>query len=260
MDLRGYFERIGYTEGGTDTERLRRLHRCHLLNIPFEALDVFNGKTLSLLPEDLFRKLVTDRRGGYCFEMNALFYEAVKAMGIPIYGVLARVAAGPGGFGGHTHRMNIAEADGTRWVCDVGFGGDCPFEPLKLELGLEQPVHGCVYRIVEGTQVQYAVQILQDGQFGDILGFDDIPALPVDFEQGNFYTNFHPTSAFRNFLMLNRFTEDGRASMFNLSLNLVTSQGARRRDVSWEELPEVLKTHFGLSVTPDHPPLPLSRP
>ena len=55
------------------------------------------GKTISLQPEDLMKKLVTEKRGGYCFEMNALFCEAVKALGIPIYGVLARVAAGPGG-------------------------------------------------------------------------------------------------------------------------------------------------------------------
>ena len=260
MDLQAYFDRIGYTDGGTDTERLFRLHRAHLLSIPFEALDVYNGKTISLQPEDLMKKLVTEKRGGYCFEMNALFYEAVKALGIPIYGVLARVAVGPGGFGAHSHRMNLARADGVRWICDVGFGGDCPFEPLKLEPGLEQRVHGCVYRVVRGEAVQYSVQILQNGEFSDMLGFDDIPALPVDFEMSNFYTNCHPTSGFRNFLMLNRFTEEGRASMFNLSLNLVTAEGSSRRELSWEELPEVLKTHFGLSVMPDHPPLPTSRP
>ena len=95
-----------------------------------------NGKTISLQPEDLFRKLVTEKRGGYCFEMNALFCEAVQAMGLPIYGVLARVAAGPGGYGGHSHRMNLAEADGVRWICDVGYGGDCFIRPLRLEFGL----------------------------------------------------------------------------------------------------------------------------
>ena len=53
MDIQAYFDRIGFTDGGTDTERLFRLHRCHLLTIPFEALDVYNGKTVSLDPEDL---------------------------------------------------------------------------------------------------------------------------------------------------------------------------------------------------------------
>ena len=258
MDMQAYFDRIGFTDGGTDTEKLFRLHRCHLLTIPFEALDVYNGKTISLDPEDLLKKMTADRRGGYCFEMNSLFCEGAKALGIPIYGVLARCSMGPGGFGAHSHRMNLAEADGERWICDVGFGGDCFFEPLKLELGLEQPVHGCTYRVVRGTQVQYSVQILREGGFEDMLGFDDIPALPADFEMSNFYTNCHPTSGFRNFLMLNRFTPEGRASMFNLSLNLVTARGASRRDVSWEELPRVLEEVFGLSVVPDRPPMPMA--
>ena len=260
MDLKPYFRRIEFTDGGSDTERLRRLHRAHLTHIPFEAIDVYNGKTISLDPRDLARKLITRKRGGYCFEMNGLFYEAVKAMGFSVYGVLARVAAGPGGFGAHSHRMNIASAGGTRWLCDVGFGGDCFLEPLRLEPGLEQTIHGCTYRIVEGDAVQYAVQILQNGEFSDMLGFDDIPALPADFEMSNFYTNFHPTSGFRNFLMLNRFTEEGRVSMFNLSLNVVTAEGASRRDEAWEELPEVLERHFGLTVLPKRPPVPFPAP
>lgn len=258
MDLQAYFRRIGYTDGGTDTERLIRVHRAHITHIPFENLSVFNGKTISLKPEDLEKKLVTDRQGGYCFEMNGLFCEAVTAMGIPIYGVLARVARAPGQFGNHSHRMNLAEADGTRYICDVGFGGDCFVEPLKLELGLEQTVHGCTYRVVRGERVQYAVQILQNGEFTDMLGFDDIPALPEDFEMGNFYTNCHPTSGFRHMLMLNRFTEDGRYSMFNLSLNIVSGGESNRRDVPWDELPAVLEEYFGLSVLPDHEPASFS--
>lgn len=257
MDLQAYFDRIGYVEGGTDSERLRRVHRAHITHIPFEALDVYNGKTLSLKPEDLFDKMVTRGRGGYCFEMNGLFCAMVREMGIPIYGVLARIAMAPGAFGAHTHRMNIAEADGARWVCDVGYGGDCFTVPLRLEPGLEQTAYGTTYRIVKGEKVQYSVQILREEGFTDMLGFDDIPALPEDFELSNFYTNCHPTSGFRNFLMLNRFTEEGRYSLFNLSLNTVDASGPHRREVPWEELPRVLEDCFGLKDMPDRPPAPM---
>lgn len=257
MDLNAYFARIGYTEGGSDSERLRRVHLGHITHIPFEDIDVFNGKILSLRPEDLERKLVTERRGGYCFEMNGLFCEAVRAMGIPIYGVLARVARGEGQFSAHSHRMNVAEADGVRYVCDVGFGGDCFTEPLRLEPGLEQDIRGVRYRIMPGEQVQYSVQILRDGGYADLLGFDDIPALPEDFEVSNFYTNCHPTSGFRGFLMLNRFTEDGRVSMFNLQLTVTKNGEVTRREVPFRELPAVLQEHFGLAAAPDHAPQPL---
>ena len=70
MDLQALFDRIGYTEGGTDTERLIRLHRCYATHVPFENIDVYNDKDISLKTEDLFDKIVTRHRGGYCFEMN----------------------------------------------------------------------------------------------------------------------------------------------------------------------------------------------
>ena len=254
MDLQGYFARIGYTEGGTDTERLQKVHRGHITHIPFENLDVFNGKNLSVKPEDVYEKMVTNRRGGYCFEMNSLLCWALNEMGIPTYGVLARVSRGGQGFGNHSHRMNISEADGRRWICDVGFGGDCFVDPLLFELETEQETHGCVYRVMPGKQVQYVVQLKKDGVFTDLLGFDDIPALAEDFELSNFYTNCHPTSGFKHMLMLNRFTETGRVSMFNTFLTLTEGSEVTRRDVPWEELSAVLQEHFGLDVMPDHQP------
>lgn len=254
MDLQAYFDRIGYVDGGSDTERLIRLHRAHITHIPFEDIDVYNGKILDITPAGLEKKLVAEHRGGYCFEMNGLFCEEAKAMGIDIYGVLARVASAPGTFGAHNHRMNLATVDGTRYVCDVGFGGDCFVDPLKLELGLEQETHGAVYRIVAGERVQYSVQILKNGEFTDLLGFDDIRAIPEDFEVSNFYTNCSPASGFKNFLMLNRFTETGRYSMFNLALTVTEGEKRETRSVTMEELPEVLKTFFGLDVMPNRAP------
>lgn len=256
MNLQAYFDRIGYVDGGSDTERLQRLHRAHITHIPFEDIDVYNGKILDITPEGLEKKLVFEKRGGYCFEMNGLFCEEVKAMGIEIYGVLARVAMGPGAFGAHSHRMNLATVDGQRYVCDVGFGGDCFVDPLKLELGLEQTTHGTTYRIVKGERVQYSVQIWKDGGFTDLLGFDDIPAIPADFDLSNFYTNCNPSSGFRNFIMLNRFTETGRYSMMNTMFTIYHGDQQERKILKWEEVPGVLKTYFGLDAVPDHEPAP----
>ena len=44
MNLDAYFERIGFTDGGSGEERLRRVHLAHITHIPFENLDVYNGK------------------------------------------------------------------------------------------------------------------------------------------------------------------------------------------------------------------------
>jgi N-hydroxyarylamine O-acetyltransferase len=247
MDLQAYFDRIGFKENKaeSETERLYRVHRCHMLSIPFENIDVYNDRTVSVEPEAVFEKLVIKKRGGYCFEMNCLFAAVLKEMGFKVYGVLARVSMG-NGFGAHLHRMNIAEADGKRYVCDVGFGGDCFIEPLLFQPGLEQRVNGCTYRIIKSRAVQYSVQILKEGIYADMLGFDDIPALEADFEVSNFYTNRHPESGFRHFIMINLFTENGRHSMFNEQLTVRDGEETVRKTLSGEEIPAALEKYFGI--------------
>ena len=117
-----------------------------------------------------------------------------------------------------------------------------------------------VYRVVPGTTpgVEYTVQIQRGEEFQDLMGFIDRPAQDEDFQVSNFYVNRSPASGFRSMLMINRFTDDGRVSMMNLQLTLTTPGGTERRQVPWEELPEVLKKHFGLDEVPDHPPRPFS--
>ena len=92
MDLQALFDRIGYVDGGTDTERLIRLHRAYATHIPFENIDVYNGLDISLKTEDLFEKIVTRHRGGYCFEMNAFFAAILQEMGFPVKPVLTRLS------------------------------------------------------------------------------------------------------------------------------------------------------------------------
>ena len=258
MDLEKLFERVGYTDGGADTERLFRLHRAFAFTVPFENIDVYNGKELSLKPEDLFEKVVTRRRGGYCFEMNTFFCAVLREMGYSVYGLLTRLSRGGMPFGGYVHRTNLVEADGMKYLCDVGFGSDCFVEPLRFELDVIQETHGSTYRIVPGTDpsVEYTVEKLQDTGFEPLMGFIDRPAKEDDFVIANYHMNLSPTSPFRNFLMLNRFTETGRYSMMNLSFTCQEGERIEHRAVSWEELPGVLEKYFGLTEAPDHPPAP----
>ena len=259
MDLEALFARIGYTDGGTDTERLRRLHRAYVTHVPYENLDVFNDRDLSLEPEDLFDKIVNRRRGGYCFEMNGFFCAVLRELGFPAYGVLARLSRDGKTFGGYVHRMNVTEADGVRYLCDVGFGREGFPEPLRLELDTLQERHGLTYRIVRGVDpgMEYTVELLQDGTFQPRMGFIDRPAQQEDFVICSYYMNRSPSSPFRKMLMLNRFTETGRYSLMNLRLTYLEGEKAEVRELAWEELPQVLQTCFGLEVMPDRMPEPL---
>lgn len=94
------------------------------MRISFENLDPHRGAPVSLAVEDLQRKLVGERRGGYCFEQNLLLKAAAEALGAEVQTMLARVRVGaePGTVRGPTHLVLRVEHEGESWLADVGFG------------------------------------------------------------------------------------------------------------------------------------------
>ena len=110
-DKSRYLERIGLTEAPAPTlETLDRLILAQLRHVPFENLDVYDADAeVSLAIEDLFDKIVVRRRGGYCFELNALFMSLLKEIGFDCYPVMVRVvwnggAGVPADFAPRRHR------------------------------------------------------------------------------------------------------------------------------------------------------------
>ena len=92
---------------------------------------------VSLGAEDLERKLVAARRGGYCFEQNMLFERRLEALGAEVELMLARVRWGapPGVVRPRSHLVLRVEADGASWHADVGFGLGTLLEPMPFGAG-----------------------------------------------------------------------------------------------------------------------------
>ena len=134
VDLEAYLQRIGYT-GGLDptVETLTALHRAHVLSIPFENLDILLGRPIRLDLASLQGKLVRDRRGGYCFEQNALFAAVLEHLGFAVTRLAARVSMGEERTTPRTHMILAVDLEGTRWLADVGFGGDTLLDPVRFD-------------------------------------------------------------------------------------------------------------------------------
>jgi N-hydroxyarylamine O-acetyltransferase len=151
MDLQAYFDRIGFTgEARVNPATLIALHRAHLLAIPYENLDVQFGRAATTDPEAAFEKIVTRRRGGWCYEMNGLFGLALQTIGFQVTqlaGGVMRGALGEDVVGNHL--VLGVQLDRT-WIADVGFG-DGALEPFPLQAG---PVRAggfeCRLEAVEG--------------------------------------------------------------------------------------------------------------
>jgi hypothetical protein len=69
-----YLEWIGLAATMTaDQAGLRELRRTHQLAVPFENPSIHLLEPISLDEDDLIGKIVTRRRGGFCYELNGAF-------------------------------------------------------------------------------------------------------------------------------------------------------------------------------------------
>src|SRR6266550_822553 len=133
FDLAAYLRRIGYAgELSPSRATLDALHRAHATAIPFENLDILLGVPIRLDLASLQAKLVTARRGGYCFEQNTLFAAALEQFGFAVTRLAARVRLNAVAVNPRTHMLLRVDVAGTSWIADVGFGGAGLLWPIPL--------------------------------------------------------------------------------------------------------------------------------
>jgi N-hydroxyarylamine O-acetyltransferase len=138
MRLEDYLIRIGY-EGNVepDLDCLTGIHRCHALSVPYENLDVQLGRPLDQDVERIFQKIVSRRRGGWCYEQNGLLGWALREIGFDVtrcVGAMERREWGDEMLGNHL--VLLVQLDKT-YIADLGVG-DGGRTPLPLVEGTHQ--------------------------------------------------------------------------------------------------------------------------
>jgi N-hydroxyarylamine O-acetyltransferase len=247
LDLHAYLARVGLS----GKPALAELHRAHVASIPFENLDPQRGLPVSLEPEDLQRKLVHDRRGGYCFEQNLLLKAALEALGAEVEPMLARVRFGapPGTIRPRSHLLLRVHADGESWHADVGFGAGTLLEPIPFGPGDVHEQAGWRFRVVQEGE-ELVLQSGSDGAWVDLYAFAPQPVPMVDVETSNWFTCAHPRSPFVTGLLISAQRADGvRTSLSDWDELAFVEQTPTSRTVTplaREQLPELLARGFGL--------------
>ncbi len=249
FDLDAYLERIGIS----GRPSLAALHRSHVASIPFENLDPHRGVPVSLEPDALQRKLVTHRRGGYCFEHNLLLAAALRALGAEVDLLLGRVRLGrPAGRTSPRTHLVLRVRDGAGvWLADAGFGNGTLLEPIPFGSGATHEQGGWRFRIVtEGPE--HILQTTGASGWTDLYGFAPEPVPTVDVETSNWFASTHPRSPFVTGLIVSTQGRDGSRAMLSdwtgLKLTEETAGGSARTEtpVVPEQIPQLLERRFGL--------------
>ena len=163
-ELAAYVRRIGMEEPpDPDLGGVASLHRAHLTSIPFESLDIHLDRPITIDIDSLVTKMVTGRRGGFCYENNSLFAAAVATLGVTTTMLSARVAREGGGWGPpFDHLVLRAEFDGGPTLLDVGFGEGFR-APLPIDDHWHDQTPSAAYRArAEGGEL--VVEHRRDGE------------------------------------------------------------------------------------------------
>jgi N-hydroxyarylamine O-acetyltransferase len=247
MELKEYAARIGYTGGFAPTaETLQALHLAHATRIPFENLDVLRRIPIRLDIESLWAKLVTGRRGGYCFEQNGLLAAVLEEVGFRVTRLAARVRMGTVGVRPRTHMLLLVEAGGQPWIADAGFGADGLLLPVPLRPGEESAQFAWKYRLMtEGGK--YVLQSWWPEGWADLYVFDLEEQYPMDYVVANHFTSTYPTSPFLTMLRVQRPGPEVRTMLVNRTLIERTPQGVTETAVGDDAaVLETLASRFGL--------------
>ena len=260
FDWAAYAARIRLPERPTlDADGLAMLQRHHRLAIPFENLDVKLGRAIAVDGASAFAKLVTAHRGGYCFEHNRVFGDALAALGFDARPLLARVWLNADDLPPLNHAVTLVTIDGEPWLADAGFGGSYS-PPMRLGEGEATAPDGARFRLRRDAEHGWMLE--RDGDPGTTDGrgagegwraqysFTTVPVSDDDLAQGSRWASTSPDSRFTRLSVASIVLPSGFASL--------TDRQYRRRVGAEESIAEItdprvyrmrLGLMFGIELT-----------
>jgi len=222
---------------------LMALHQAHMQNVPFENLDIHLGNKIILSLPKLFEKIVVNKRGGFCYELNYLFASLLSTYSFKVSLLSAQVFDGDVPGREFDHLLLLVECEGVFFIADVGFG-DSFISPI--ELGSE-PVEqlGYMYKVTLKNE-RYVL-------FRKKMGEQWLPQYifsltPHKIEAFNGMCEFQQTSSESSFTqksVCSIATKSGRLTISNGKF-IETTNGIRSEKliVSGKHYQQILQQHF----------------
>ncbi len=222
MEIRAYLDRINYRGEHTPSlDTLISLHQAHLLAITYENLDIHLGRYLALNESAMFEKMVTQKRGGWCFEMNGLFAWALRELGFSVTLLSSAVNRAMHGKNAERNHLVLLVQLERSYLVDVGFGNGF-LRPLPLEIGQYRQAFLDYQLSYEGNYWQFT----NHAYGGPGYDFTLQPYQLADFADKCHELQTSPESGFVRVVVCHRFIPEGLLSLRGAVLRTVTAAGA----------------------------------
>lgn len=218
VDLVAYLERLELIQQPVDLSFLKKIHKAHLLNLPFENLDIHYGRKISLDTDFLFQKIIIEQRGGLCYELNILLYHFLSQLGYDCFLVAAQVYKIGKWSPEFDHAMIVVSIGEDHWLVDVGFGKHF-VEPKKLISSSPQLDYTRYYKFEHNDDGKWELRYSMDNaQYEAIYRFDMTPRTMIEFIPR---CNYHQESLeayFKNTKIITKLFRTGRITLTDKKL------------------------------------------
>ncbi|GAB2821993.1 arylamine N-acetyltransferase family protein [Ferruginibacter profundus] len=249
MNIKQYLERIGY-DGPIDStlQVLSQLQYMHLMHVPFENLDIHTNTKIDL--SNLYDKIVTRKRGGFCYELNGLFYELLKEIGYAVKMVSARVYDGKKEYSPEfDHLALIVKINKDNYLVDVGFG-EFSLQPILIVLNKETNDPRGIFKI-EANYKNYILVTKKnpEGNFIPEYLFSEKERQLNEFREMCNYHQTNPTSHFMQKRICSLPTKNGRITLTGDILKITENKEVKEWQLNDEhEILQELWNYFGIKL------------
>lgn len=247
--VREYLLAVGLRKSDLNFEFLTDLVKRHVATFAFSSVGCRLGEDLPLNLESLYQRIVVQRRGGYCFEQNGLFYDVLDELGFSPEMYLARVIHNQNTHPGLTHRISVVKSGQQSYVLDAGFGPLGPRVPIAMS-DIETEDGDKVFRIAEKQPGEFHMQVLKNGDFFSLYRFELARYGPADCELGHFFSHRHPDAPFVNHLVVSLLKEHETRSLRDREYLVFTDSTTDRQEIGEPmQLKRILGEELGVQVT-----------
>ena len=245
--LAAYLKRIGfYGTARPDLETLRGLQWAHVHAVPFENLDVQLRRPVGLDIDTCYDKIVRQRRGGWCFELNGLLGWALREVGFDVVRMSAGVLRERFGDVQMGNHLCLLVRIDRPYLVDVGFGGSLS-QPLPLEVSAHDhlPYH------ITLTDIGDGYWRFSERAHGEPFSFDFCIAAADEthFAEKCAVLQTGPDSPFVKNLVVQRRMGDTHVSLRNRVLTTLRESGEEKiKLASVNEFVAAIRDRFDLNV------------
>ncbi len=226
---------------------LEQLHERHLLRVPFENLNIHLGRPIHLDIPSLFDKMVRQKRGGFCYELNHLFHWLLETLGYDSTLVSARVRTERGGFSPEFDHLALIVTLDKPYLADVGFGNAFR-RPLPLSGEIRKDISG-LYRVRRIGPDEFALQKRSGDSWSDSYRFSRVPRRIDEFRDMCHHHQTSPDSHFTRGRICSLATPSGRITLTDTALKITENGEQLTHPVaSEEEWSRLLLEHFGIRL------------